>query len=63
MAIWEGDVWVCEQETCRTVNMILRKHCRSCGVGYPGPVHPDPEINREIQRNMVAAVVMDSAAR
>ena len=60
-ALWWGETWLCEVETCETANAILRKRCRSCGADYPGVVHPDPEINRAIQAEMQQNVAHDRA--
>lgn len=59
MPIWNGEIWVCEVEGCRTVNAILRKRCRSCGVNYPGPMHPDPQINASLQAEMRDNIIHD----
>lgn len=59
--IWNGPTWMCERPECEAVNASLRKKCRSCGVPYPGPVHPDPEINAAVQAEMQANAAHDRA--
>jgi hypothetical protein len=61
MPIWIGETWVCEREYCDTVNAIIRRRCRSCGTAYPGPAHPDPEINRGVQADMREAATLNSS--
>jgi hypothetical protein len=62
MPRWDGETWLCEVATCQTVNMVLRKRCRSCGAAHPGPVHPDPAINAEVQGDMREAARSDEQA-
>lgn len=59
MPLWNGETWLCEEGDCRTVNAVLRKRCRSCGAISPGPIHPDRDINREVQAEMQANAAHD----
>lgn len=61
MPLWNGETWLCEVETCNAVNASIRKRCRCCATPYPGPMNPDPEIERGIQADMRAAVAVDIA--
>jgi hypothetical protein len=58
--IWNGETWLCESDRCRFVNAAFRKRCRSCNAPHPGPVHPDPEINAAIQREMQENAAFDA---
>jgi hypothetical protein len=43
------------------VNAMLRVRCRTCKTPYPGPVHPDPEVNAGIQADMREAAAVNSS--